>query len=508
MNAIQGQPPSGRPGPDPTESLPARILRRMNESGGFPALDHSVARIVEALEIGEEDTSPLVDAVLADVSLTQKVLRLANSAMYAPIGGSVSTVSHAMKVLGFEAVGHLALGVKLIGSLGQMRPDSRSAERELAQSLVAGSVAGSVVAQTAVKNGEMGMVCTLLHRLGQLLTAFYLPDEWARIQGAVEAGQDEKEAARAVLGMSLDELGTYIAGQWRLPARILATLGDTTPPGESEEDAWLHALTHFSHRSADLITASAGKTPAPAMDELVATFAPLLGVPPGDLVAAVGAATDEATAEPLLAGILLEHKTAPPRSAAAAAPSRVPTPAPAPVPAPASAPAQTKVSRLQAGIAALRQAVAGQEDRRGIEQAALATLFDGLQLSRAAILLLDAQRRAYRVSACLRERESDRLAEVLIPSGTGADLVHLALARKLDVYIDNPRDEKIAPRLPAWIGSHGTHPFFLLPITDPAGDPMGLVFGQQREDVKLTREELGLLAELRDLLRRRLHADA
>jgi hypothetical protein len=34
------------------------------------------------------------------------------------------------------------------------------------------------------------------------------------------------------------------------------------------------------------------------------------------------------------------------------------------------------------------------------------------------------------------------------------------------------------------------------------------VFGQQREDVKLTREELGLLAELRDLLRRRLHADA
>lgn len=498
MNAIQAQPPSGRPGPDPTESLPARILRRMNESGGFPALDHSVARIVEALEIGEEDTSPLVEAVLADVSLTQKVLRLANSAMYAPIGGSVSTVSHAMKVLGFEAVGHLALGVKLIGSLGRMRPDSRSAERELAQSLVAGSVAGSLVARTAVKNGEMGMVCTLLHRLGQLLTAFYLPDEWARIQGAVEAGEDEKEAARAVLGMSLDELGAYIAGQWRLPARIVATLGDTMPPGESEEDAWLHALTHFSHRSADLITAGAGKTPAPAMDDLVATFAPLLGVPPDDLVAAVGAATDEATAEPLLAGILLEP--APSRSASSEAPK------PAAMPAPP--PAQTKVGRLQAGIAALRQAVAGQEDRRGIEQAALATVFDGLQLSRAAILLLDAQRRAYRVSACLRERESDRLAEVLIPCGAGADLVHLALARKLDVYIDNPRDEKIAPRLPAWIGSHGTHPFFLLPITDAAGEPMGLVFGQQREDVKLSREELGLLAELRDLLRRRLHADA
>ena len=92
------------------EALLARIMQRMNESGGFPALDHSVAQIVEALEVGEEDTTPLVNAVLADVSLTQKVLRLANSAMYAPIGRSVSTVSHALMVLGFEAVGHLALG--------------------------------------------------------------------------------------------------------------------------------------------------------------------------------------------------------------------------------------------------------------------------------------------------------------------------------------------------------------------------------------------------------------
>ena len=33
---------------------------------------------------------------------------------------------------------------------------------------------------------------------------------------------------------------------------------------------------------------------------------------------------------------------------------------------------------------------------------------------------------------------------------------------------------------------------------------MGLFYGQQREDVKLSREELGQLAELRDLLQSRL----
>lgn len=488
MTAGPAQSSGGR------ESLPARILQRMNASGGFPALDQSVARIVEAMEIGEEDTTPLVEAVLADVSLTQRVLRLANSVMYAPIGGSVETVSHAMRVLGFEAVGHLALGVKLIGSLAQVPSDSRSAQRELAQSLAAGSVAGSVVAQAGVKNGEMGVVCTLLHRLGALLVAFYLPDEWARIQAAIETGQEEAVAARAVLGMSLDELGAYIAGQWRLPARIVASLGDAPPATGDAEGAWLHALTQFSHRCADLIAAGGNEDSALRLAELAAAFAPQLGMQADDLHAAVDAATDEVGAQPLLAGILLERKDDPLRAASAAAPA----------PAAGAAAAQTGAGSLRAGLEALRRTAGQQAERQAFEQAALAVAREGLRLSRAAVFLLDAQRRAYRVSTCLCERGGDRLADVVLPAGAGNDLAHLALAKKLDVYIDNPRDDRIAPRLPAWIGSHGAHPFFLLPITDAAGEPAGLVFGQQRADVKLTREELGLLAELRDLLQQRL----
>ena len=476
---------------DAEEALLARILRRMNEGGGFPALDQSVARIVEALEVGEVDTAPLVNAVLADVSLTQKVLRLANSAMYAPIGRNVSTVSHALHVLGFEAVGHLALGVKLIGSLGQMTPTSRSAERELAHSLVAGSVAGSIVGKSGMANGEMGVVCTLLHRTGRLLSAFYLPEEWTRIQHAIEAGQDEAEAARGVLGMTLDELGMRIARQWRLPAKIVHTMQTDASgivaeghKGNGQEDQLL-ALTRFSDRTAGLIASGDKEAGKRFLEALAVEFGPVLGVPSDALLAAVVAATDEVTAEPFLAGILVEKKESP-----ATPPNRQTDP----------------LVLLRAGINDVRRAVEARGVLAEIERMVLEVAFRYLALSRAAIFRLDSAIPAYRVGTTLATREPNRLVGFAMSAGPATDLAHLALLRKVDVYIDNPRDTKIASRLPDWVRSFSLHPFFLLPLTDGEGNAIGLFYGQQGDDAKLDKERLARLAELRDLLQISLRA--
>ncbi len=469
------------------DSLPERIMRRMGESGGFPALDHSVATIVEALELGAEDTTPLVNAVLADVSLTQKVLRLANSAMYAPIGSSVSTVSHAVHVLGFEAVGHLALGVKLIGSMGQISANSRSAERELAHSLVAGSVAGTLVGQSGMKNGEIGVVCSLLHRLGRLLVSFYLPEEWNRIQHGVEAGEDEAESARRVLGMTPHEVGIHVARQWRLPAKIVQTMQSGNEAGVAEGDEWLLALTQFSDRSAHVIASGQEASSARAMEALAQEFGPTLGMPADDLLRAAKAATDEATAEPLLASILVEGRTSPAR------------------PAPA---ATDPLARLRVGVRDARQAMDDGESALEIQRMVLEVAFSALDLSRAAVLLLDQATQAYRVTASLAARAPNRLTGLAIPAQAGADLAHVALARRVDIYIDNPRDPKIATHFPDWIRAHGLHPFFLLPMVDKNGKPMGLFHGQQQDDVKLSKEELGQLAHLRDLLQERLRSES
>lgn len=474
--------------PADAEALLAGILKRMSESGGFPALDHSVARIVDALERSEDDIAPLVEAVLADVSLTQKVLRLANSAMYAPIGRSVATVSHAMSVLGYEAVGHLALGVKLIGSLGQLQPACCAAERELARSLVAGSVAGSVVGKTKTAHGETGIVCSLLHRIGQLLTAFYLPEAWSRIRQDVADGEDEDAAARAVLGMTMGELGLRIAQQWRLPAKILHTMEADVPSQwaearqETEDEAWLVALTRFSVGSAGVITRIDPAAAGPQLADLAEQFGPALKLASEDLVEAVRAATTR----PFLADILMEAPRAEPAAAPPAAPPR------------------DALARLRGGLSEIGRALENHAPAADLERKVLEVMFRALDLSRVAVLRLDAGGRSCRVSATRAAREPNRLAGATLAVGAGADLTLLAMARKVDIYIDNPRDNKIAPRLPDWIRNFSLHPFFLLPLSGPDGKPLGLIYGQQGDDSKLDKDVLARLAELRALLQRGL----
>lgn len=484
MNSLTGtvSDPAGQA----EEALLARLVTRMNESGGFPALDHSVARIVEALERGEEDTEPLINAVLDDVSLTQKVLRLANSAMYAPLGRNVSTVSHALMVLGFEAVGHLALGARLIGALGDMQPASPSAERELAHSLVAGSVAGSVVGHAGLRNGEIGVVCALLHRTGRLLAAFHLPEEWARIQAAMAAGQPESEAARAALGMGLDELGMRIARQWRLPGKIVGTMRaeatEAGAPDLGDDEAWLLALTRFSDSAADCL--AGGDASLGEQSLLAERFGPALGLAPDALLDAVQAATDAVTAEPLLAGILAEPRETPGETREADDPH----------------------SRLEAGVRDVGRAIAERGVPADIQRMVVEVAFRALNLSQAAILARDPVDGRFRVTASLAARTPNRLAGFVLPVRPEDDLAHLALARRLDIYIDNPRDTKIAPRLPDWVRAQGAHPFFLLPVADAAGQPLGLFYGQQADDAKLGKDILGRLAELRDLVAERMAA--
>lgn len=463
---------------------PARVvdtvIQRMDASGGFPALVHAVGQIVEALERGVEDTTVLANAVLADVSLTQKVLRLANSAMYAPIGRDIATVSHALMVLGYEAVGYLALGVRLISSLGQTGTFNAAAEKALGQSMLAGSVATAVVARIDIANSEEGVVCSLLHRLGELLVVFYLPEEWRRIQKAVMAGRDEDDAARAVLGMGLEELGRQVARKWHMPAKIVGTMSSADGDGAAATaDTRLVAVTRFSNQAARIMSSGNGPATETRLAELAEGYGAALGVAGDTLLGAVQVAIDAATAEPLLAALLRGDGAgdggAEEESGAEG------------------------VAALRDGLRDIREAIAEGGTPREIMAMATEVMYSGQDLLRAAVFIHDPEKQVYRVQATLAAKQPNHLVGLAFADAFSPDVVHIVLSKQADVYIDNPRDTKIAHRLPDWIARHGLFPFFILPMVRD-GKSIGFLYGQQKDYVELADEALALLKQLRDVL--------
>jgi len=459
-------------------ALAERVLARMQAAGGFPALESAIGQIVAAIEDGGDDSHKVANAVLSDVALTQKVLRLANSAMYAVFTRGVTTVTHAVMVLGSKAVGHLALGAKVIGSLSQEAAGADDAQQQLAQSLLAGAVAGAVAARLTVPNREEGVVCSLLNRLGKLLVAYYLPEEWRRIGKFVKAGRSEAEAVGSVLGVEFATLGVCVAEHWRLPATIVATLRPEPESGPDPSD-WLGAVVHFANRAAAAIRAGNGEGPDGAATQralaaLAERYAPTVGLDADDLIASVRTAVEQTNAEPALASLLLET------------PTRQSKP-----------PDSQKL--LREGLADIAQMRNEGCTHAEVVEMVVELIYTALGLARIALFVRDPRQQAYRVRVSLAASEHDGLADVTLPEAFSQDVAHAALSNRVDIYIDNPRDHRIAGKLTPWIQAHEPHPFFLLPLVR-GKTAFGLLFGQQGDDLVLDLDELLLIKALRDLL--------
>lgn len=164
------------------ESTRRLLAVRIAQRGDLPGFSKAVGTILNAMRGEPHDDFDMVRTVLSDPSLTHKVLRLANSPMYAVFGQNIHTVTQAIQVLGIESIGHLALGHKLIDGLALAAPDALSSRNELEKTILAGHIGRQVAALTHQRDSEAAVVCAMLHGLGRVMVAFYLPEFWRAIQ--------------------------------------------------------------------------------------------------------------------------------------------------------------------------------------------------------------------------------------------------------------------------------------------------------------------------------------
>ncbi|MGN6667599.1 MAG: HDOD domain-containing protein, partial [Trinickia sp.] len=276
-----------------------KLWARMSERGDFPMLSQSLRTTMAAMKNDDLDFSALVQVVLSDFALTQKVLRLANSAMYMAFGGNITTVTRALMVLGMDAVGHLVVGLKLVDHFHHSAPHRIDAKLELNRTMLSGCVARKLTEQGDLRAGEEAVVCTLMRQVGKLLVVFYLEAEWEQIrQRASEGDIDESDACAGILGVSFEELGQEAATRWRLPDTIRAGMGTFVPdePGPLQMQ-WLRAVTNYSTEVAAVLSSAhvADHAREAKIAELARRYSRALDSEPEDLTAmTVALAREEA----------------------------------------------------------------------------------------------------------------------------------------------------------------------------------------------------------------------
>ena len=237
-------PPDGASGHGTLDFL----LRRMRHKSDFPALTEQVLRIQRMASSDSETLNHLADEILKDVALTQKLLRLVNTARFRRDSLGVATVSRAVALVGMAGIRNLALSLVLVEHMKDKAHAQRLKEAFL-RSLLAGQLAHAL--QPGSRDAEEAFLGAMFYNLGKLLTEFYFPEEAEAIRsqlrlasaGASRAGPAdaarqqpdlaEDRAACTVLGLGFEALGVGVARHWGLPETLQRCMRrpEAAPPG-------------------------------------------------------------------------------------------------------------------------------------------------------------------------------------------------------------------------------------------------------------------------------------
>jgi HD-like signal output (HDOD) protein len=467
------------------------LWRRVKEQGNLPGFASVVRQIVGAMQSDNEREFSMTRTVLSDPALTQRVLRLANSAMYAMFG-EINTVSRAVMVLGTESIGHLALGLKLVDSMADASAQSGHVRMEMEKSVLAGHIARQVTAQASTRDAEEAVVCSLLHGLGRMMTAFYLPEHWDALQQKCAELGPGIGAEVGTLGLTLADIGRLIARRWGLPRGLIESLQDVAPQaGEPlDHSAWLAALATMSSSCAQAICAD-GNDDA-ALAGIVQAYADMLGMESATLLGAITAARDTAREDPALS------RTAAPAAAAAAVATTGAEPA-------QDARRADATPVLVRGVADMRNASAGINISQ-LMTMALETSYQGLRLKRAVAFLRNRKEGKYLAGMFFGDEMQSMLARLAFDDAYQPDVFHAALANDKMVCVKDAQDAAFRAKLPRWWKDAfpAVRSFIVLPLTANR-QPVGFLYGDWGDaaPIMLSNSEILALNELRTLAMRR-----
>ncbi|MEI6802602.1 MAG: HDOD domain-containing protein [Burkholderiales bacterium] len=497
------------------------LLRRMRHKSDFPALSESIVRIQSMATSETESVNSVTNEILKDVALTNKLLRLVNSAHYAR-GGSISTVSRAVTLVGFNGIRNMALSLVLLEHM-QDKAQAELLKEEFLRSLMAASIGAELC--PVVRESEEAFIGTMFQNLGRLLVQYYFPEEAGQIRSLVRARRDpleESAAAVRVLGLSFEELGLGIAKAWGLPAGIQRCMRKPVgaPPAREPSDFGerLRWIALAANEIADVLLHTEPKEADAQISQIQRKYAQAVGGGASSLQAATARARHKLTE----LAAAMEIRVVKGSDAARLLGSSEDT-----VDVPQSE-GDTGIGNFelhaQADATGSTQTATPLRDERvaqtlsaGIQDITNAMVED-FKLSDVLRMILETMYRAMgfdRIIFCMREPKTETItgrfglgsgveqhvkAFRIALKAANPDLFAVVCNKGADTMISDASDVKITQRLPAWFRAGINAPTFLLLPLQIKGTPFGLIYADKktRGALDLDAKELALLRTLRN----------
>lgn len=201
----------------------------------LPSLSGVAVRLVEIGRDPEAGISEIADVLSQDIALASKIIRVANSPLYAQ-RRRIDNLRQAVLFLGLNGIMTLGLSFSLVASLHQSGAAGDHLSRLWRRSLLAALASRLLGEELGLRSLEELFLAGLLQDLGILALDTAVPKRYRPL--AAEAGSHDEliEREKAVFGCDHSVAGAWLMEQWNLPeylrmaARCSHGLEPATPP--------------------------------------------------------------------------------------------------------------------------------------------------------------------------------------------------------------------------------------------------------------------------------------
>ncbi len=205
------------------------IKRRIERVGALPALPEMASKIMQLSANPNARADDLAKLVEMDPALAAQVMRYASSSFFG-YQGRVDSVRVAIaRVLGYEMVMNLALGLAAAKpfKIPQHGPLGLSAFwRHATYSAALMQALGKAMPEPLRPRAGLSYLAGLLHNIGHLLMGGLFKQEFLQLNDLVGKNPEKPIAVLEIetLGINHGQMGAWLTEAWRLPEEITVTV--------------------------------------------------------------------------------------------------------------------------------------------------------------------------------------------------------------------------------------------------------------------------------------------
>jgi putative nucleotidyltransferase with HDIG domain len=221
------------------------ITSKINNLPTLPDIAHKVVSMVKDERSSAKDLSRLISY---DQAISFRLLKVANSAYYG-FSREVSSVQHAITILGFDEVKRLSVGIAVFDFMKGATNANSFMSDEFWKHSVGCSLAATIICK---KIGELDLemvsTASLLHDIGKLILNDFFTEEYRMILEKVQREEVSiVDVEKETLGFSHTDVGGWLSSKWSFPPSLNFPIAYHHQVGEVDQENILQvSIVHLA----------------------------------------------------------------------------------------------------------------------------------------------------------------------------------------------------------------------------------------------------------------------